>query len=95
MIGRPVVVGIILGLGFGFMLNGVKMMADGWWIGSFALGGTLLLLGNQRVPAMFLLLIFGAICGVINDPTLARVRAVHPSSSARFACCWRCSSAVR
>lgn len=69
-VGRPVVVGIILGLGFGFMLNGVKMMADGWWIGGFALGGTLLLLGNRRVPAMFLLLIFGGICGVIIDPTL-------------------------
>jgi hypothetical protein len=73
LVGRPVVVGIILGLGFGFMLNGVKMMADGWWIGSFALGGTLLLLGNRRVPAMFLLLIFGGICGIcgiIIDPTL-------------------------
>ena len=71
LVARPVVVGIILGLGFGFMLNGVKMMADSWWIGGFALGGTLLLLGSQRVPAMFLLLIFGAVCGVIVDPTLA------------------------
>jgi MFS superfamily sulfate permease-like transporter len=71
LVARPVVVGIILGLGFGFMLNGVKMMADSWWIGGFALGGTLLLLGNRRVPAMFLLLIFGAVCGIIVDPTLA------------------------
>jgi len=71
LVARPVVVGIILGLGFGFMLNGVKMMADSWWVGGFALGGTLLLLGSQRVPAMFLLLIFGAVCGVIVDPTLA------------------------
>ena len=70
LISRPVVVGIILGLGFGFMLNGVKMMADSWWIGGFALAGTLLLLGNRRVPAMFLLLIFGAVCGIIVDPTL-------------------------
>lgn len=30
LISRPVVVGIILGLGFGFMLNGVKMIADNW-----------------------------------------------------------------
>jgi MFS superfamily sulfate permease-like transporter len=71
LISRPVVVGIILGLGFGFMLNGVKMMADSWWIGGFALAGTLLLLGSRRVPAMFLLLIFGAVCGIIIDPTLA------------------------
>ena len=70
LISRPVVVGIILGLGFGFMLNGVKMMADSWWIGGFALAGTLLLLGSRRVPAMFLLLIFGAVSGIIVDPTL-------------------------
>ncbi len=71
LVGRPVVVGIILGLGFGFMGSGVKMMADNWWIGGVALGGTLLLLGNRRVPAMFLLLIFGAVSGIIVDPTLA------------------------
>jgi len=70
LISRPVVVGIILGLGLGFMLNGVKMMADNWWIGGLALGGTLRLLGSRRVPAMFLLLIFGAGCGIIVDPTL-------------------------
>jgi MFS superfamily sulfate permease-like transporter len=71
LISRPVIVGIILGLGFGFMLNGVKMMADSWWIGGIALAGTLLLLSSRRVPAMFLLLIFGAVCGIIIDPTLA------------------------
>lgn len=68
---RPVVVGIILGLGFGFMLSGVKRMADNWWIGSVALGATLLLLGSRRVPAMFLLLVLGAVCGIVLDPTLA------------------------
>jgi MFS superfamily sulfate permease-like transporter len=71
LVGRPVVVGIILGLGFGFMLNGVKIMADNWWMGGFALAATILLLGSQRMPAMFLLLIFGAVCGIIVDPTLA------------------------
>jgi MFS superfamily sulfate permease-like transporter len=70
LISRPVVVGIILGLGFGFMLSGVKMMADSWWIGGFALGGTLLLLGSRRVPAMFVLLVFGAVCGIVADTTL-------------------------
>jgi MFS superfamily sulfate permease-like transporter len=70
-ISRPVVIGIILGLGFGFMLNGIKMMADNWWIGGFALAGTLLLLGSRRVPAMFLLLVSGAVWGIVLDPTLA------------------------
>ena len=70
LIGRPVVVGIILGLGLSFMLSGAKMMADNWWVGAVGLGGTLLLLSNRRVPAMFLLLVFGAICGVATDPTM-------------------------
>lgn len=71
LVGRPVVVGIILGLGLGFMLSGVKLMAENWWIGGIALGGTLLLLGSRRVPAMFVLLVFGGICGVVLDPSLA------------------------
>jgi hypothetical protein len=71
LISRPGVVGIIFGLGFGFMLNGVKMMANNWWIGGGALAGTLLMLGSQRVPAMFLLLLFGAVCSIVVDPTLA------------------------
>ena len=71
LVGRPVVVGIILGLGFGFMLSGIKLMAGNWWIGGASLGGTLLLLGSRRLPAMFLLLIFGGICGILLDPGLA------------------------
>jgi MFS superfamily sulfate permease-like transporter len=70
LIGRPVVVGIILGLGLGFMLSGVKMMTDNWWIGGIGLAGTLLLLTNRRVPAMFLLLVFGAVCSVVRDPAM-------------------------
>ena len=70
LIGRPVVVGIILGLGLGFMLSGAKMMADNLWIGGIGLAGTLLLLTNRRVPAMFLLLVFGAVCAVATDPKM-------------------------
>jgi MFS superfamily sulfate permease-like transporter len=72
LVGRPVVLGIILGLGFGFMLSGVKMMADNWWIGGVALGGTLLLIGSRRFPAMLLLLVFGGVCGIAVEPTLAQ-----------------------
>ncbi|HEX8011280.1 MAG TPA: putative sulfate/molybdate transporter [Casimicrobiaceae bacterium] len=72
LVARPVVIGIILGLGFGFMLSGVKMMADNWWIGGVALGGTLLLLGSRRVPAMFVLLVFGGLSGIILNPALAQ-----------------------
>jgi MFS superfamily sulfate permease-like transporter len=57
-------------LGLGFMLSGAKMMADNWWIGGIGLAGTLLLLTSRRVPAMFLLLVFGAVCGVATDPAM-------------------------
>lgn len=47
IIARPVVLCIILGLGFGFMIEGAKMMAQDWWIGGVALLGTSLLLTNR------------------------------------------------
>jgi len=70
LITRPVVLGIILGLGFGFMIEGAKMMAQNWWVGGAALLGTSLLLTNRIIPAMFLLLLFGADYGILSDPTL-------------------------
>lgn len=68
LVARPVVVGIILGLGMSFMLEGIKMMASGWLISAIGLVGTLLLLTNRTIPAMFLLLVFGAVCAVLQDP---------------------------
>jgi hypothetical protein len=59
-----VVLGIILGLGFGFMIEGAKVMSQNWWVGGIALLGTLLT--NRIVPAMFLLLLFGASYGILK-----------------------------
>jgi hypothetical protein len=70
LVKRPVVTGIILGLGFGFMIEGARMMSENWWIGGAALLGTSLLLTNRIIPVMFLLLMFGAGYGVWSDPTL-------------------------
>lgn len=67
---RYVVIGIVLGLGMGLMIEGTKMMATGWIIAAVGLAGTLLLLANRHVPAMFILLIFGGLCGVISEPAL-------------------------
>jgi len=75
LISRPVTLGIILGLGFGFMLDGVRMMGDNWWIGGPALAGTVALLGSRRVPVMLLLLVFGGLLGIAADPSLARALA--------------------
>jgi MFS superfamily sulfate permease-like transporter len=78
LIARPIVLGIILGLGFAFMIDGAKMMAQNWWIGAAALAVTALLLSNRTIPAMFLLLLFGAAYGILSDPTLlSALRDVH------------------
>ena len=70
LMARPVAMGIILGLGFAFMFEGIKMMATGWIMGGIALAGTLLLLANPVVPAMLLLLFFGVVAAVVQDPGL-------------------------
>ena len=67
---RCVVVGIVLGLGIGFMLEGIKLMSAGWVIAAIGLTGTLLLLANKKFPAMFLLLLFGILCGAVQQPQL-------------------------
>src|SRR6201996_3677845 len=65
---RYIVVGIVLGLGLGFMLDGIRLMSDGWIMAAIGLIGTLLLLTNKAVPAMFILLVFGALCGMVVHP---------------------------
>lgn len=70
LVSRPVAVGIILGLGLSFMLDGAKLMASGWWLSGVALFLTLVLLTNRTVPAMFLLLAGGAVVALVRDPAL-------------------------
>lgn len=70
LVPRFIVVGIVLGLGMAFMLEGIRMMATSWFVSAIGLTGTLLLLTNRKVPAMFLLLLFGAVCGLVQDPVL-------------------------
>jgi hypothetical protein len=70
LVPRYVVIGIVLGLGMAFMIEGVKMMATGWIIATLGLVGTLLLLTNRSIPAMFVLLLFGAVCGIVADPAM-------------------------
>ena len=70
LVPRFVVIGIVLGLGMAFMIEGVKMMATGWIIATAGLVGTLLLLTSRAIPAMFVLLLFGAMCGVVAEPAV-------------------------
>ncbi len=68
---RPITIGIILGLGFAFMLEGVKMMSSGWVVAGIGLALTLALLTNRVAPAMLVLLLFGAAVALLADPGLA------------------------
>ena len=80
LVPRYVVIGIVLGLGLNFMLEGVRMMSGGWLIAAVGLLGTLLLLKNKTIPAMFLLLVFGVLCGAIQSPEhLKALLVVRPA----------------
>lgn len=70
MVPPAVVIGIVFGLGFGFMLQGIKMMQGDWLIAVIAGSSTLLLMGNKKIPAMFVLLAFGALVGAMRNPAL-------------------------
>lgn len=61
---RPVVQGLVLGLGLAFMLEGVKFMEGDYLIAILAVGITFVLLSRERVPAMLVLLLFGSVIAV-------------------------------
>ena len=67
---KPVVRGIMLGLGLTFMVDGVHRMATAPVLAGIALVVTYLLLTNPKVPAMFILLIIGVVSAIIMDPKI-------------------------
>ena len=73
LVPRSVVIGVVLGLGISFMLEGIKFMAGAWVVAAVGLLGALLLLTNRSVPAMFLLLLFGIVWGAIENPQALRM----------------------
>ena len=67
---KPVVIGIMLGLGLSFIYDGIKMIAAEPIIGIIGVVITFLFLTNTRFPAMLLLLLFGIIISFIRAPEL-------------------------
>jgi len=67
---RPVVQGIVLGLGLGFVVEGVKMMRGDLVLAAVAGGVTFLLLSYPRLPAMLALLALGVGVALVREPTL-------------------------
>jgi MFS superfamily sulfate permease-like transporter len=77
---RPVVRGIVLGLGLSFILEGSLLMQRGPLTAVPGAILTLVLLGQPRLPAMLLLLAYGATVALTFDDTLARdLAALAPS----------------
>jgi MFS superfamily sulfate permease-like transporter len=68
---RPALLGVVMGLGFSFMLEGIRMMAPSPWTSAGLLVLALVLLARSRFPAMLALLAVGAVIALIERPALA------------------------
>lgn len=69
---KPVLRGIVLGLGLTFVLEGVRMMAAGPVLGLLGAALTFWLLSHPRIPAMLILLGLGSGVALYQDPTILR-----------------------
>ena len=78
LVTKPVVRGIMLGLGLSFIVDGISRMRSAPVLAGIALVTTYLLLTNPNIPAMFALLLIGVIAAVIMNPPilseLAKIR---------------------
>lgn len=68
---RPALLGVVMGLGFSFMLEGIRMMSERWALSAGLLTLTLILIARSRVPAMVVLLVAGALYALAERPELA------------------------
>lgn len=67
---KPVVRGIMLGLGVTFGLEGLNLMAPDPFLAIAAVVLVLLLLSSQRFPAMLMLLLLGVAVALVREPGL-------------------------
>jgi hypothetical protein len=67
---KPIIRGIMLGLGLSFVLEGIGMMKGQPVVAVIALAGTFFLLSHERIPAMLILLAFGMGAALISNPSL-------------------------
>ena len=67
---RPIVQGLVLGLGLTFVLEGARMMEGDYLLAVGAAALTFVLLSRERLPAMLALLVLGAGVAVAREPGL-------------------------
>lgn len=80
---KPVVRGIMLGLGLSFLVEGLKMMREDPVFAMVGVILTLILLNHKRFPAMFMLLGYGIILAFLQKPGLLEELS-HLSMRFRF-----------
>ncbi len=68
----PIVQGLVLSLGLGFILEGVRMMQGDLPLAVIVVALTFFLLSHERIPAMLVLLGLGLMVAVLREPTLLR-----------------------
>ncbi|HUG36135.1 MAG TPA: putative sulfate/molybdate transporter [Candidatus Limnocylindrales bacterium] len=68
--GRPVVQGLVLGLGLGFVREGVTLMEGDFALALTACVLAFALVSRPRVPAMLVLLLVGAVTAIAREPGL-------------------------
>jgi len=69
---KPIIRGIVLGLGFLFMMEGIRMMRSDFLVAVIAMAIAFILLTSKRLPAMFALIVFGVTIALVKDPGLAK-----------------------
>jgi hypothetical protein len=67
---RPVVQGLVLGLGLGFLLEGIKLAQGELALASVIVALTFVLLSHPRIPAMLVLLALGVGAALIREPAM-------------------------
>jgi len=67
---KPVLRGIVMGLGLLLIIQGTQMMATNLLIAAIALTITFSLLTSNQIPVMFVIIVFGIAAGLISNPGL-------------------------
>ncbi|MEG6521968.1 putative sulfate/molybdate transporter [Desulfotomaculum sp. 1211_IL3151] len=76
---KPVLRGIVLGLGLSFIMEGTRLMKTDFAVAVIAIFITFILLTSKRMPAMFALIVFGVIAALVKNPGL-----VHELAGIKF-----------
>jgi hypothetical protein len=77
---RPVVQGLVLGLGLSFIAEGLRLAEGDVAVAAAAAALALALLGRDRIPAMLVLLGFGLVVALVKQPdAVAGLAAVRPA----------------